>query len=229
VMRVGSQIAEPAMVHLGLSRAEAGERAIELLAAVGVADPRRQARAYPHELSGGLRQRVAIAIALAAEPHFLIADEPASALDVTVQAQLLDLLDGLRLDRGLGVLLITHDLAVVASRADEVAVMYAGRIVEQAPTLELFSDPRHPYTRALLRATPRLSDPPGRRLEAIAGAAPVVRGEIVGCRFAPRCPDVMARCHVDDPALMGGDHRSACWLGVSVGLPGTVARADRRD
>lgn len=222
VMRVGAQIAEPAMVHLGLSRTLAMRRAVDLLAEVGVPDPERRVRAYAHELSGGLRQRVAIAIALAAEPQVLIADEPTSALDVTVQAQLLDLLQTLRDDRGLSVLFITHDLGVVASRADEVAVMYAGRIVERGTTADVFADPRHPYTRALLGAMPRIDNRSHQRLNTIVGTPPVLLFEQAGCAFAPRCTVAVELCTQRRPMLQAetllhyvrgaNAHESACWL-----------------
>jgi peptide/nickel transport system ATP-binding protein len=204
--------------HLALGRAEARQRAIELLAAVGIPDPERRLRAYPHELSGGLRQRVAIAIALSCDPDVLIADEPTSALDVTVQAQLLDLLDHLRSERRLAVLLITHDLGVVAGRADAVAVMYAGRIVEHGPTDSVFRAPQHPYTRALLDAVPRMSRPSHSRLAAISGTPPILLGRPSGCAFAARCPIAADRCRRDDPVLeatVTGQH-AACWFAATV-------------
>ena len=231
VMRVGAQIAEPAMVHLGLGRKQAMSRAVELLAEVGVPDPERRVRAFAHELSGGLRQRVAIA--LAAEPEVLIADEPTSALDVTVQAQLLDLLQRLRDDRGLSVLFITHDLGVVASRADDVAVMYAGRIVERGATSEVFADPQHPYTQALLGAMPRIDNRSHQRLTTIGGAPPVLLFEQPGCAFAPRCPIAVEVCTRQRPPLQAGSllhyvagphaHESACWLSHVESEPSMIA------
>lgn len=225
VQRIGRQITEPMRVHLGMSRTEARERAERLLASVGIPDPARRLRAFPHELSGGLRQRVAIAIALSCDPDVLIADEPTSALDVTVQAQLLDLLDELRTERRLAVLLITHDLGVVAGRADELAVMYGGRIVEHGTTAEVFARPQHPYTRALLGAVPRLQDRSHHRLAAIPGVPPVLLGRPAGCAFAPRCPLAAERCRVDDPLLhdVPGAHRAACWYpaGPAPGEPAT--------
>lgn len=213
VQRIGRQLTEPMRVHLGIDRGEARRRGIRLLEAVGIADPERRLRSYPHELSGGLRQRVAIAIALSCDPDVLIADEPTSALDVTVQAQLLDLLDQLRTDRRLAVLLITHDLGVVAGRADDLAVMYAGRIVEHGPTSTVFRDPQHPYTRALLDAVPRLDQPSGRRLVAIPGMPPLLIGPRTGCDFAARCKRAGERCRDETPTLRAdGDGRSfACW------------------
>ena len=213
VQRIGRQLIEPMRVHLGMSTGEARERAVELLTAVGIPDPARRLRAYPHELSGGLRQRVAIAIALSCDPDVLIADEPTSALDVTVQAQLLDLLDELRTERRLAVLLITHDLGIVAGRADEVAVMYGGRIVEHGATAAVFDAPQHPYTRALLGAVPRVQAPSHQRLAAISGVPPVLLGRPPGCAFAPRCNQVGPRCAGEDPLLtpVPGAHPTACW------------------
>jgi peptide/nickel transport system permease protein len=202
VQRIGRQLMEPLRLHLGLDRQAAREQAIALLEQVGIADPERRLRSYPHELSGGLRQRVAIAIALSCDPDVLIADEPTSALDVTIQAQLLDLLDRLRDERRLAVVLITHDLGVVASRADQVAVMYGGRIVEQAATSDLFAAPNHPYTVALLDAVPRLAQPIHHRLAAIGGSPPSPLMPRTGCSFAMRCGRVSDRCVTDDPQLV---------------------------
>jgi peptide/nickel transport system permease protein len=210
VMRIGRQIAEPAMLHLGLSKSAAMARARELLAEVGVPDPDARLRAWPHELSGGLRQRVSVAIALAAEPRVLIADEPTSALDVTVQRQLLDLLAELGRSRGLSVMLITHDMGVVAQRADRVMVMYSGRIVEEGETGAVFERPRMPYTRALLAAIPRVSEPSHTRLAVIGGVPPVPLGPRIGCAFSPRCGLADEMCLRDAPALRGGRHRVAC-------------------
>ncbi|MEZ5218749.1 MAG: dipeptide/oligopeptide/nickel ABC transporter permease/ATP-binding protein [Ilumatobacteraceae bacterium] len=214
VQRIGRQLTEPMRVHLGLDRALARKKAIELLSAVGVPDPERRLRTYPHELSGGLRQRVAIAIALSCDPDVLIADEPTSALDVTVQAQLLDLLDELKRERRVAVLFITHDLGVVAGRADEVAVMYGGRIVEHGTTDAVFERPSHPYTRALLGAGPRIARPSHQRLAAIPGVPPVLLGRPPGCSFAARCPQAVEQCLSDDPSLrvVGPNHEAACWL-----------------
>ncbi len=212
VQRLGRQLTEPLRVHLGLNRGDARQQALHLLQAVGIPDGERRLRAYPHELSGGMRQRAAIAIALSCDPDILIADEPTSALDVTVQAQILDLLDGLRVERKLAVLLITHDLGIVASRADEVAVMYAGRIVEHGTTRALFNQPSHPYTRALLGAIPRLDTVSHQRLASIPGTPPILIGRPAACSFAPRCPDVHAACLEAEPVLEPAGHTvAACW------------------
>jgi peptide/nickel transport system ATP-binding protein len=209
-MKVGPQIAEMLRVHRGVGRREARREAVALLEAMGINDPARRARQYPHELSGGVRQRVAVARALAGGPSVLIADEPTSALDVTVQAQLLDLLAAERAARALTVVLITHDLGIVANRADEVAVMYAGRIVEQGPTVEVFRTPRMPYTAALLAAVPRI-DTTGRVLPTgIGGQPPNLVTPPTGCAFAPRCAYASDRCLEEAPSLTGGDHAYAC-------------------
>jgi len=195
VFTVGFQVAEAVRAHRDLSRAEAKSEAVELLRRVSLPDPGRRARAYPHELSGGQRQRVMIAIALAGGPEVLLADEPTTALDVTVQAEILELLDGLRRDLGLAVLLITHDLAVVGQTCDRVVVMYAGQAVEEAPAAALFEAPAHPYSQALLASLPRLGRPvPRGELPVIAGRVPEPGGLPPGCAFHPRCPQVMEVC-----------------------------------
>ncbi len=213
VFTVADQITESLRAHRRMSGADARARALELLQEVGIPDPEARLDQYPHQLSGGMRQRVMIAIALASEPELLIADEPTTALDVTVQAQILEVLDRLRQKRGMAVLLITHDLGIVAGRADRVAVMYAGRIVEEAPTAELFARPSHPYTRGLLASVPRLTGPVA-RLTPITGTVPAPTAWPLGCRFHPRCPEAMARCATDDPPPLaaGDDHRTRCWL-----------------
>jgi oligopeptide/dipeptide ABC transporter ATP-binding protein len=212
VFRVGDQIAEGIRAHFPVSKREARDRSVALLREVGIPDPVARAQSYPHQLSGGMRQRVMIAIALAAEPEILIADEPTTALDVTVQAQILEVLDQLRSQRGMAVLLITHDLGIVAGRADRVAVMYAGEIVEEAPTARLFAQPSHPYTQGLFASIPRLSGPI-ERLNPIPGTVPPAAAWPSGCRFRPRCPYAFEPC-VRDPALLpaGPDHRARCWL-----------------
>jgi oligopeptide/dipeptide ABC transporter ATP-binding protein len=214
VYRVGRQIAEMIRAHRDVSHREAEERAVELLRLVGIPNPERRVRHYPHEFSGGMRQRVMIAMALALEPQVLIADEPTTALDVTVQAQILRLIDELNRDRDLAVILITHDLGVVAEVADRVLVMYAGQIVEDATLDEIFYDPQHPYTWGLLGSLTRLDQPRGERLTQITGQPPSLLDPPPGCRFAPRCPYVFEKCH-ELPTLVaraGGTHLDRCWL-----------------
>jgi oligopeptide/dipeptide ABC transporter ATP-binding protein len=212
VFTVGNQIAEGIRAHFKVSRAEARARSLKLLQEVGIPDAARRLDAYPHQLSGGMRQRVMIAIALAAEPEILVADEPTTALDVTVQAQILEVLDRLRETHGMAVLLITHDLGIVAGRADRVAVMYAGQIVEEAPTAALFARPLHPYTQGLFASVPRLTGPIG-RLTPIAGSVPPPTAWPAGCRFRPRCPKAFARSETMPPLLpVGPAHRMRCWL-----------------
>jgi len=207
----GQQIGEVLRGHLGYDRGAARTRAREMLELVGIGAPERRLDQYPFELSGGMRQRVMIAMALACEPALLIADEPTTALDVTIQAQILELLQDLQARLGLAVVLITHDLGVVAGLCRRVAVMYAGRIVEEAPAEALFDRPAHPYTMGLLRSTPRL-DRAEARMVAIDGHPPDLRDPPPGCAFAPRCPARVAACDVD-PALseVGAGRRAACW------------------
>ena len=212
VFRVGDQIAEGILAHFRISRREARERAVALLRETGIPDPAARADAYPHQLSGGMRQRVMIAIALAAEPEILVADEPTTALDVTVQAQILEVLDRLRTERGMAVLLITHDLGIVAGRADRVAVMYAGQIVEEAPTAALFAHPSHPYTRGLFGSIPRLTGPV-ERLRPIPGTVPSPAAWPSGCRFRPRCPYAFEPCGREPPHNdVGPGQWMRCWL-----------------
>jgi peptide/nickel transport system ATP-binding protein len=209
---VGEQIVEGILRHRRLSREAARVRAIEMLQRVHIPSPERRFGDYPHRLSGGMRQRVMIAMALACEPKLLIADEPTTALDVTIQAQILDLMRTLREETGTAIILITHDLGVVAELADEVAVMYAGRIVEHAPVEELFARPQHPYTIGLLGSIPRL-DLEQDRLPAIEGLVPNPLALVAGCRFQPRCPFAIDKCRRDDPHAMpvGAQHAAACW------------------
>ena len=212
VFTVGDQITEGMHAHFSLSKREARERALALLQEVGMPDPAARLAAYPHQLSGGMRQRVMIAIALSAEPEILVADEPTTALDVTVQAQILEVLDRLRSSRGMAVLLITHDLGVVAGRADRVAVMYAGQIVEEATTAELFAHPSHPYTQGLFASVPRIGGPLT-RLRPIPGSVPPPAAWPDGCRFRPRCAQAFARSEVAPPLLeVAPGHRMRCWL-----------------
>ena len=217
VLTVGYQIAESLVRHQAMGRADAEARAVEMLALVGIAEPARRVREYPHQLSGGMRQRVMIAMALACNPRLLIADEPTTALDVTIQAQILDLMRDLKSKVGAAIMLITHDLGVVAEMAERVVVMYAGRKVEEAPVEELFARPLHPYTRGLLGSMPRLGasaqgDTP-ERLSEIAGVVPSLRDAIPGCAFAPRCALATERCRASVPALeeMGPRHVVACF------------------
>jgi oligopeptide/dipeptide ABC transporter ATP-binding protein len=212
VFTVGDQIAEGVRAHFDVSRGEARKRALRLLQEVGIPDPAARLDAYPHQLSGGMRQRVMIAIALSAEPEILVADEPTTALDVTVQAQILEVLDRLRETHGMAILLITHDLGVVAGRADRVAVMYAGQIVEEAPTASLFARPSHPYTQGLFASIPRVTGPVG-RLEPIGGSVPAPGAWPSGCRFRPRCPRAFEKSEAMPPLLpVGPDHGMRCWL-----------------
>ncbi len=207
----GEQIAEALRVHQRLDQDAAFKAAIAMLDRVRIPDAARRARQYPHQLSGGMRQRVMIAMALACRPKLLIADEPTTALDVTVQAQILALLDELKRETGTAVLLITHDLGVVADHADDVVVMYAGRVAEQAPAAKLFAHPEHPYTVGLLGAAPG-AGPRRARLASIEGTVPDLRAPPAGCRFAPRCPFALASCSVTAPPLLGVSpgHASAC-------------------
>jgi peptide/nickel transport system ATP-binding protein len=212
VFTAGDQIAEGVRAHFDVSRAEARRRALKLLQEVGIPDPAARLDAYPHQLSGGMRQRVMIAIALSAEPEILVADEPTTALDVTVQAQILEVLDRLRDSHGMAVLLITHDLGIVAGRADRVAVMYAGQIVEEAPTERLFARPSHPYTQGLFASVPRITGPVG-RLSPIGGSVPPPGAWPSGCRFRPRCPKAFDKSETMPPLLpVEPEHRMRCWL-----------------
>lgn len=212
VFRIGDQITEVIHAHFKVSRQDARQQALSLLQEVGIPDAAERLRAYPHQLSGGMRQRVMIAIALAGQPELLIADEPTTALDVTVQAQILELLDHLRQTRGMAMLLITHDLGIVAGRADHVAVMYAGQIIETAPTQELFDHPSHPYTQGLFASVPRLSGPV-QRLTPIAGTVPSPSAWPTGCRFRTRCPIKHPKSETMPPMLpVGPDHEMRCWI-----------------
>jgi len=224
VMRIGRQITEMLRHHLGFARTAADARAVELLASVGIPDPERRAREYPHQLSGGLRQRVAIAIALCCEPKLLIADEPTTALDVTIQAQILRLLQDQQRERKMAVILVSHDFGVVASLADEIAVMYAGHIVERGSAERVIDQPVHPYTSALIESMPRLEVPAGHRLAAIGGRPPNLLALAPGCPFEPRCSRPLPQCREMRPELTLGadDHWRACWNPVH---GGELARA----
>lgn len=213
VLTVGDQVAEVVRVHTSASRRDAWTQAVQMLKDVGIADPEARAKQYPHELSGGMRQRVMIAMALILEPKLVIADEPTTALDVTIQAQILELLRAKRDRTGLALLLITHDLGVVAEMASRVLVMYAGQIVESAPVHELFANPAHPYTVGLMAAVPRLDDIDG-RLKTIPGTVPLPGAWTTGCRFADRCPHTFDRCRTESPELiqLGASHQARCHL-----------------
>ena len=219
VLTIGTQLIETLQEHLELDAAAATRRSVELLAAVGIPAPEQRLAQYPHQLSGGMRQRVAIAIALSCEPKLLIADEPTTALDVTIQAQILDLLAREQQRRHMAMIIITHDLGVVAGRTDEVAVMYAGRVVERAPTPALFKKMRMPYTEALLAALPRLDTAPHTPLPAISGRPPDPTRPLKGCSFSPRCRYAVARCRAEKPALEAAEtsaHQFACFHPIGV-------------
>lgn len=224
VVRIDRQLTEGMRRHLGVSSSEARTRALNLLEEVGVPDPERRLRNYPHELSGGMRQRVMLSIALACEPDLLIADEPTTALDVTIQRQILDLLRQVQRDRGMSLMLISHDLAVVAGRTDRVAVMYSGRLAEIGATRQVFDAPRHRYTHALLGATPTLDHERHTPLNLIAGSLPVPTDPPPGCRFAPRCGFAEAACTDPGPVMMsvGADHAVACVNSVPIGVDALV-------
>jgi peptide/nickel transport system ATP-binding protein len=218
VVKIGRQITESLRYHLDMSKGDARDTAVELLRSVGLPAPERRLGEYPHQLSGGMRQRVTVAIALACGPRLLIADEPTTALDVTVQRQILDLLQAQQRDRHMAMILVTHDLAVVANRTDEIVVMYAGQVVERAPTRRLFGGMRHPYTEALLGSIPRIENPSHARLQVIPGRPPSPVALPHGCRFAPRCRYARARCVEEAPPLVedAGDpgHLFRCFYPV---------------
>jgi len=213
VLRIGTQIAEAIRAHEAVSRGTAKWRAVEMLQAVGIPEPQRRAVAYPHQLSGGMRQRVLLAMALACRPKLLLADEPTTALDVTIQAEILELLDRLQQKLGMAVLLITHNLGIVAERTRRVYVMYAGQMVEEAPTAQLFARPAHPYTEGLMAAVPNLEER-RERLRAIPGQVPPANAWPAGCRFHPRCPYAWEKCREEMPPLLELEpgHRARCWL-----------------
>ena len=217
VFTVGEQIAEALRLHEKLGRRAAMEKTVEMLKLVHMSNPERRVKEYPHQLSGGMRQRIMIAMALSCNPKLLIADEPTTALDVTIQAQILDLLNELKANLKMAVMLITHDMGVIAETAQRVMVMYAAKVAEEAPATELFKEPLHPYTQGLLRSIPRIdvAATQKRRLETIPGVVPTIKGDIApGCRFAPRCPHAMAVCTEKDPVLkeVKPKHKVSCWL-----------------
>jgi len=220
VLTVGRQISESLMLHTGITKKEASATSAELLTMVGIPDAIDRLNSYPHEMSGGMRQRVMIAIALACSPKVIIADEPTTALDVTVQAQIIEIVRGLREQLGTAVIWITHDLGVVAGLADRVLVMYGGRIVEEARVHDLYNAPEHPYTQGLLKSIPRL-DQKGSELLSIKGQPPSLYQEPSHCSFAPRCPHVFERCENEIPHLteVAPEHRVACWWDTAKGEP----------
>lgn len=212
VFTIGDQIAEAVMLHTQASKEDAWKRAVDMLSLVGIPEPATRAKQYPHEFSGGMRQRAMIAVALACNPRLLIADEPTTALDVTIQAQILDLLRHLKKQFDMSIMLITHDMGVAAEMADRIVVMYAGKIVEEGSTTQLFDLPLHPYTAGLLASIPGYEGNRGGRLHTIKGSIPNIVKMPKGCRFHPRCPYATAKCQQEEPALMERDgHRVACW------------------
>src|SRR5437868_13713380 len=214
VYSIGEQIAEVLMTHEGMSRTDALKRAVQLLRDVGISSPEQRVRQYPHELSGGMRQRAMIAIALACKPAMLIADEPTTALDVKIQAQVLALMRSMQQSLGTALLLITHDMGVIAEMADDVLVMYLGRIVERGSATQVLEQPAHPYTQGLIASLPSLDMPEGERLIPIQGTVPSLAAIPSGCRFHTRCPHVMDICRREEPAMRSAEcgHEAACWL-----------------
>jgi oligopeptide transport system ATP-binding protein len=219
VLTVGLQLEEPLMLHLGMTREQARERAAELLTMVGIPRAKDRLGDYPHQFSGGMRQRVMIAMALSCSPQIVIADEPTTALDVTIQAQIMDLVRRLRDELGMAIIWITHDLGVVAGLAQRVLVMYGGYIIEESPVKELFANPQHPYTLGLLGSLPRVDEKGHPRLVSIDGSPPVLYEKPNYCPFAPRCKYAIERCWKENPPLMtvGPEHRAACWVDVRTG------------
>lgn len=214
VLTIEKQLTEAIELHMGLNHTQAVARAVELLTLVGIPDAKARIRSYPHQFSGGMRQRVMIAMGLACQPELLIADEPTTALDVTIQAQIIDLIKELREEIGMAIIWITHDLALLAGLADRIIVLYAGQVVEQARTLELYKSPRHPYTIGLLQSIPRLDQVDQGRLTPIDGIPPDLTNYPIGCPFAPRCRFAIERCTEEDPSLeaVGPNHDVACWV-----------------
>jgi oligopeptide transport system ATP-binding protein len=223
VLTIGRQVSEPLMLHLGMTRKDAEERVVELLRLVGIPEAEKRLGQYPHQFSGGMRQRVMIAMALACNPQILIADEPTTALDVTIQAQIIDLVKKLREEIGMSVIWITHDLGVVAGLAQRMIVMYAGYIIEEAPVKELYANPSHPYTLGLLHSLPRMDRGDHRRLTDIPGLPPLLLEQPTACPFSPRCPYVFDRCLENPPLIeVNVNHRAACWWNVKEGKPRNV-------
>jgi len=231
VLSVGRQLTETVEIHLGMTPGQSRARAIELLSLVGVSDPERRLSQYPHQFSGGMRQRMMIAMALSCNPPLVLADEPTTALDVTIQAQILELMKDLSRRLGAAMLIITHNLGVVARYADRVNVMYAGRIVERGTAREIYADPRHPYTRGLLQSVPRLDEPRKAKLHPVPGQPPDLSRLPIGCSFAPRCAWAIARCRAEAPRLesVRGAHLASCWLASELDrTPEPVASAPSR-
>ncbi len=221
VLTIGKQLEEPLMLHVGMSKKQAQERAAELLAMVGIPNASERLKDYPHQYSGGMRQRVMIAMALSCSPQILIADEPTTALDVTIQAQITDLVKRLRDEIGMSIVWITHDLGVVAGLAHRVVVMYGGFIIEESEVKELYANPTHPYTIGLLGSLPRVDEKERTRLFSIEGAPPVLYNKPTACPFAPRCKWAMERCWNENPLLepVAPEHRVACWVDTKTGRP----------
>ena len=219
VLTIGRQLAEPLETHMNMNRAQALERAAEMLKMVGIPNPKDRLNDYPHQFSGGMRQRAMIAMALTCNPQILIADEPTTALDVTIQAQIVELAKRIRDELGMAMIWITHDLGIIAGLADRVAVMYAGYIIEEAEVKSLYSSPQHPYTLGLLGSLPRMDDNNPRRLVSIEGLPPVLYEKSVGCPFAPRCTFKVDHCITENPKLMriAPEHNVACWVNPSTG------------
>ncbi len=231
VHTIGKQIMEPIMLHQKMDRAAAAAKAVAMLEAVGIPSPKQRLGDYPHQLSGGMRQRVMIAMALSCNPELLIADEPTTALDVTIQAQVLSLMNGLRSHYNSAILFITHDLGVVAQMADDVVVMYLGKVVESAPVTSLFDHPKHPYTQGLMGSIPSLAVKKGQRLVPIVGAVPSPMTVLPGCSFEPRCPHAMPKCRTHEPPLqpVADGHHASCWLlsdDADAALPTESAKGD---
>jgi oligopeptide transport system ATP-binding protein len=221
VLTIGKQLAEPLMLHLGMTKKQAEDRSTELLGMVGIPNARERLKDYPHQYSGGMRQRVMIAMALSCSPQILIADEPTTALDVTIQAQIMDLVKRLRNELGMAIIWITHDLGVVAGLAQRVMVMYGGFIIEEADVKDLYANPSHPYTIGLLGSLPRVDEKERHRLYSIEGAPPVLYNKPTACPFAPRCKWAMERCWNENPPLepVASRHNVACWVDVKTGRP----------
>ena len=219
VLTIGRQLEEPLMLHIGMTKNQARERAAELLSMVGIPNAKDRLNDYPHQYSGGMRQRVMIAMALSCSPQILIADEPTTALDVTIQAQITDLVKRLRDELGMAIIWITHDLGVVASLAQRVLVMYGGFIIEEAPVKELYASPEHPYTIGLLGSLPRVDEKERTKLFSIEGQPPVLYQKPEACPFAPRCKWALEHCWKENPPLLvvGPEHRAACWVDTKTG------------